>query len=172
MAPLPSELPPGPVVDTNILFDFLLWRFSTDAGIRLPECLDDTAVAEDSRRALHWYLEGAKPVHTSPHVIAEIHGLIKARAKWQEPRLSEFWLYAQTELARLRLAEHLIELVNMNSDDLARFGPTDDSILELSARTGRAVITDDGALRGRLTRGQIPVLSRWEIVAHWQRSGT
>jgi len=172
MASLPSELPPSPVVDTNILFDFLLWRFCSDAHIRLPECLDDTAVADDSRRAPHWYLKGAKPVHASPHVIAEIHGLMKARAKWHGPRVSEFWLYAQTELARLKLAEHLIELVNMNSDDLARFGPTDDSILELSARTGRAVITDDGALRERLTRGEIPVLSRWEIVAHWQRWGT
>jgi rRNA-processing protein FCF1 len=168
MAALPPELPPGPVVDTNILFDFLLWRFCMDAGTRLPTCLDDTFAAETSRRALQWYFEGANPIHTSPHVIAEIHGLIKARAGWREPRVSEFWQYAQAELVRLRLSEHLVELVNMNREDLGKFGPTDDSILELATHTGRVVITEDGALRGRLTEGEIRVLSRWEIFAHWQ----
>lgn len=171
MAPLPSELPHGPVVDTNIFFDFLLWRFCTDRAIRLPTCLEDTFAAESSRRALQWYLERATPLHTSPHVIAEIHGLIKARAKWREPRIAEFWLYAQAELDRLRVVEHLIQLVSMNRDDLVRFGPTDDSILEIAVRTDSAVITDDLALRERLTLEQIPGLTRWEILAHWQCSG-
>ena len=172
MPSFPPQLPRGPVVDTNILFDFLVWRFCTDIGIPVPDCVDVTFAAENSRLALRWYLEGAKPVHTSPHVLAEIHGLIKARAKWKEPGISEFWQYAQAELIRLQLAEHLIAIVNMNREDLGEFGPTDDSILELAAKTGRPVITEDGSLRGRLTREQIRVLSRWDILAHWQRRNT
>ncbi len=168
MVPFPLQLPPGPVIDTNTLFEFLLWRFCKNKDIALPTCLMDTPPEEDARRALQWYLDSAKPVHTSPHVIAEIHGLIKSRAKWKEPRTAEFWQHAQAELNRLRLQEHLVELVNMNRDDLAMFGPTDDSILEIATRADRVVITDDGALRGRLTQEEISVLSRWEILAHWQ----
>jgi rRNA-processing protein FCF1 len=122
-------------------------------------------------QALNWFLDRYKPIYTSPHVIAEINGLLKARAKWKEPRLSAFWQFAQEELIKLVLKEHLIELVTMNREDLGEFGPTDDSILELAARTGRAVITEDGALGGRLKRGQIRVLNRWEIFAHWQGLG-
>jgi hypothetical protein len=65
-------------------------------------------------QALYWYLDKAKPIHTSPHVIAEIHGLLQARADWHGPRLSAFWRFAQGELTRLMLDEHLIKLVKMH----------------------------------------------------------
>jgi rRNA-processing protein FCF1 len=66
------------------------------------------------------------------------------------------------------LEEHLIKLVKMHRQDLVEFGPTDNSILEVAVQTGGTVVTDEGDLRGRLTKDQIQVLSRYEILAHWQ----
>ena len=162
------KLPINPVIDSNVLLDFLLWRFCVETRTPLPACISDTATGNDTMRALDWYLDKAKPIHTSPHVIAEIHGLVKARAHWHGPRLSAFWRFAQEELTRLMLDEHLIKLVKMHPQDLAQFGPTDDSILEVAAQTGRAVVTGEGDLRGRLTKDQIRVLDRYEILALWQ----
>ena len=63
----------------------------------------------------------------------------------------------------------MIKLVEMRPEDLAEFGPTDDSILEVAAQTGRAVVTGDRELGGRLTQEQIRVIDRYEILAHWQK---
>lgn len=162
------ELPKHPLIDTTVLFDFLLWRFCVDSKTPFPECISDNFSKESVRRALHWYLDSAKPIHTSPHVIAEIHGLVQARADWHGSRLSAFWRFAQEELARLSLDEHLVKLVEMNREYLGTFGPTDDSILELATQTGRAVVTEDHPLRGRLTQEQIRALDCHEILALWQ----
>lgn len=166
------ELPRNPVIDTNVLFDFLLRRFCVETRTPFPGCISDSPAEEDKMRALDSYLRQAKPILTSPHVIAEIHGLVQARAHWRGPRLSAFWQFAQDELNRLMLDEHLIKLVNMPPEDLAALGPTDDSILELGAQKDAAVVTEDRRLRGRLTEKQIRVLDPYEILAHWQERNT
>ncbi len=156
------------MIDSNVLFDFLLWPYCVKTRTPFPGCLSDTSAANDTMRALDWYLDNAKPIHTSPHVIAEVHGLLQARGDWHGPRLSAFWRFAQEELTRLMLDEHLIKLVKMHPQDLFEFGPTDDSILEVAAQTGRAVVTGDRRLGGRLIQEQIRVLDRNEILALWQ----
>jgi len=172
MPSLLIDLPINPVIDSNVLFDFLLWRYCVKTRTPFPGCLSDTSAENDTMRALDWYLDKAKPIHTSPHVIAEIDGLLQARADWHGPRLSAFWRFAQEELTRLILDEHLIKLVKMHPQELAEFGPTDDSILELAAQTGGAVVTGEGDLRGRLTKDQIRVLDRYQILAVWQGRDT
>jgi rRNA-processing protein FCF1 len=162
------ELPRNPVIDSNVLFDFLVWRFCIATKIRFPTCFNDNSAATDMIRALQWYFDRAKPIRTSPHVIAEIHGLAKARAEWAGPRLSEFWRFAHGELNRLSLDEHLVKLVKMRLDILEEFGPIDDSIFELATMTSAAVVTEDGRLRGRLSKEQIRVFRRDEIFAIWQ----
>jgi rRNA-processing protein FCF1 len=168
MPSLLIDLPINPVIDSNVLFDFLLWRYCVKTRTPFPGCLSDTSAENDTLRALDWYLDKAKPIHTSPHVIAEINGLLQARADWHGPRLSAFWRFAQEDLTRLMLDEHLIKLVKMHPQDLVEFGPTDDSILEVAVQTGRAVVTGESDLRGRLTKDQIRVLDRYEILALWQ----
>jgi rRNA-processing protein FCF1 len=161
-------LPINPIVDSNVLLDFLAWRFCDEIKTPLPGFLSDASAEKFTMQALAWFLDKAKPIHTSPHVIAEIHGLVQARADWRGPRLSAFWGFAQEELTRLRLDEHLIKLVEMRPNDLAEFGPTDDSILEVAAQTGSTVVTGDNHLRERLSEKQIRVLNRYEILAIWQ----
>jgi rRNA-processing protein FCF1 len=163
-----NDLLMNPVIDSNVLFDFLLWRYCVETRTPFPECLSDTSAAIDTMWAVDWYLDEAKPIQTSPHVIAEINGLLQARADWHGPRLSAFWRFAQEALTRLMLDEHLIKLVKMHPQDLVEFGPTDDSILEIAVHTGHVVVTGEGDLRGRLTKDQIRVLDRYEILALWQ----
>ncbi len=170
MRPALPEPPEHPIVDTTVLFDFLLLRFCFETKTLLPGCIPDNSTMTDSMEALRWYFGKHKPIHTSPHIIAEIHGLLKARAKWKEPRVSTFWKFAQEELARFQLEEHLVELAGMNREDLGAYGPSDVSIVEIAVREGYNVIAEDGALNRRLAQEQIRVLTRWDILKVWQES--
>lgn len=69
MPSLLIDLPINPVIDSNVLLDFLLWRFCVKTRTPSPGCLSDTAAENDTMRALDWYLDQAKPIHTSPHVM-------------------------------------------------------------------------------------------------------
>ena len=48
------NLPTNPVIDSNVLLDFLAWRFCDETDTPFPKRLPDTAAAIDSMRALHW----------------------------------------------------------------------------------------------------------------------
>jgi rRNA-processing protein FCF1 len=161
-----------PLVDTNVMFDFLLWRFCIANQTPLPGCISDYFSTEVSRKALLWYLDEAKPIHTSPHVIAEINGLVRGKTGWRkdQTRLSKFWRFAKEELARLQLSEHLLEVAEMNGDDLGAFGPTDCAILQLAIPMDGVVVTEDGDLRRRILKEGIRVLSCKDILDLWQKS--
>jgi rRNA-processing protein FCF1 len=168
MPPTLFVLPKSPLIDTNVLYEFLLWRFSEAAKIPLPESASNYLSSDDLRTAFNWYVEKAKPIYTSPQVIAEIHGLVQSRAEWYGQRLADFWGFAQRELARLRLEERLVQVKEMKREDLKEFGPIDSSILELAKRTGGVVVTEEGDLNGRLRREQIGILRCSDILALWQ----
>jgi hypothetical protein len=163
-----SPLPKSPLVDANLLFDYLAWRFSAQADPPIQEPNLQRLSNPELKKAFGWYLDLAKPIQTSPHVIAEIQGLAKSRLGWHGERLASFWRFAQRELARLRLQEDLIRIVDMDRNDLPPFGPTDTSLLALAARSDSLVLTDEGGLRGRCYEKQIKVWGSYEILAEWQ----
>lgn len=162
------DLPKRPLIDTNLLYDYLLWRFSVAAEIRVPEGAYEYLSSDDLRTAFNWYMEKARPLLTSPHVIAEIHGLLRSRADCHGPKLASFWGFAQQELARLHLQEFLVRVNEMIRQDLSDFGPIDCSILKLAVPMESVVLTEDGALKGELTRRQVKVLGCYDVLAIWQ----
>ncbi len=168
MPPIASSLPKNPLVDTNILFGFLLWRFSAETGIAIDPSALGPLRSEPLRETLRWYLHRAKPIQTSPHVIAEIHGLAKSRAHLRGPKLESFWGCAQEELLSLGLEEHLVRVIEMEREDLRLFGPTDTSILTLAGARRGVVLTEDGKLRSRCVKQEVGVLTCNEVLAHWQ----
>ena len=120
----PSDLahpPRNPLVDANILYEYLLWRFLSSRRLPVEEELFNYLTSLHLRDALRWYLEFAKPVRTSPHVIAEVHGLLQSRARWHGSKLSDFWGFTQGELTRLGTLEEFQPIVKMNRDDLRSF---------------------------------------------------
>jgi hypothetical protein len=92
MPPIFARLLKSPIVDTNILFDFLVWRFHTETQTRIhPSLLD--YISSKPMHELKWYLDAAKPIRTAFHVVAELHGLTKKRTQ-KEPE----WTSATREL--------------------------------------------------------------------------
>jgi len=164
-----SALPRNPLVDANLLLDYLAWRFSAQATRAFPEPNLQHLSTPNLKDAFSWYLEFAKPIRTSPHVIAEIHGLAKSRLGWYDARLESFWRFAQQELARLLLQEQLVRVVEMDTDDLPSFGPTDTSLLSMASGSDSLLLTDERELRGRRDRAQIRTWGIYEILAEWQR---
>ncbi len=161
---------PRPLVDTSLLFPFLVWRFSEIEGIRLDTPLLAPITSDHLRKALLWYLDIGKPIQTSPHVIAEIHGLLKSRARWKGARLESFWEFAKGELSRLGLQEMIVTVAEMELKTLRALGPTDAAILALGKRAGTVVLAEDGPLRAECARQEISVLSCSAVFAEWQKS--
>ena len=160
-----TEIPKRPVIDSGPLFESLLWRFSESFDqpdlISRPQYLKTS----DDRAALAWYLPLAKPIVTSPEVIAEIHGRVTREARLRQPRLGDFWKFSQKELSQLGLAEELVKLVEMEPEILSRFGPTDTSLIRLGSQFRRPVLTEDGPLGARCKQERLEVLTTSDILS-------
>src|SRR5437870_2580920 len=127
-----TEIPRNPVIDTTLLLDFLVWRFSVSFGRPNIASQLQYLKTDGERAAMEWYLSSAKPVITSPGVIAEIHGLVQSRIGLRQPLIGSFWEFAREELLRLGLDEELVRLLEMDSGTLSVFGPTDTAILKIA----------------------------------------
>jgi len=169
MPPTLSSLPKSPIVDTNVLFDFLVWRFHTKTQTDIhPSLLHH--LSSKPLEALEWYFNAAKPIQTAFHVIAEVHGLTRKKPDWTGPTRESFWRFARTELSGMDLGEHPVTIVEMDLEDLARLGPTDASILILAIRLDAVVLTEDGSLRERCSGKEIRVLNYDRVLELWKQS--
>jgi len=162
-----------PLIYTDVLFAFVLWRFS----IKFPKIhFKPSALGPlqsvHLREPLLWYFKRVKPLQTSPHVIAEMHGWAMSRSKagLRRPALGYFWRLAQEELTRLGLEEGLIRVTDMELETLRSFGPIETAILTLAKRQGTVVLTEDGRLRGECAHQEISVLSCSDVLAEWQEN--
>ncbi|HME00200.1 MAG TPA: hypothetical protein VKM93_23070 [Terriglobia bacterium] len=158
-----SPLPQSPIVDTNILFDHLVWRFHTETRTALHLSLLQYLAAMPLD-VLRRYLDAAMPIQTSFHVVAELYGLTKKKPDWSGPTRESFWRFAREELLGIELREHGVPIEEMNPEDLALLGPTDASILVLAVKLEASVLTIDGSLRGRCVRRGIEVLNYDTVV--------
>ncbi len=172
MPPAPHSLPKGPIIDTNILFDFLVWRYlHTATQTDIPASLFNELSSKPLQQ-LTWYLDAAKPIRTSFHVIAEIHGVSKIRTGWTGRTRASFWRFASKELFGIELGEHPVKIAEMDLEDLALLGPADASILILGTRLEAAVLTEDQRLRNRCVRRQVKVLNYSGVFELWKQSTT
>jgi rRNA-processing protein FCF1 len=169
MPPKAPSVPGKPLLDTNVLFGFLLWQFSTKTQTEVDRSALGPLRPEPLREPMRWYFDVAKPLQTCPHVIAEIHGLARSRAGLHGPVLQSFWSFAQVELSRLGLREELVKVTEMEGETLRLFGPTDTALLALAAKPGGLVLTDDHELMGRCAKQEIPVLRCSDVLDMWQR---
>jgi rRNA-processing protein FCF1 len=173
MPPTPTLLPKSPIVDTNILFDFLVWRFHTEtqSGIH-PSLLDH--LSSKPLEELKWYLDAAKPIQTAFHVIAELHGLTKKKTQkkpeWTSSTRESYWRFVREELSQIELREHPVTIMEMDTEELAQLGPTDASILVLAIRLNAVVLTEDGPLKDRCTEREIRVLNYDGVSRLWMQS--
>ena len=130
MPPTFAWLPKSPIVDTNILFDFLVWRFHTETQTGIHPSLRDHLTSKPME-GLMWYLDTAKPIQTAFHVTAELHGLTKKKTRkepeWTTTTREFFWRFVREEVARIELREHPVTIMEMDTEELAQLGPTDAS---------------------------------------------
>ncbi len=162
----------SPIIDTNMLFDFLVWRFHTATGTGIHQSLSDH-LSSKPMEVLKWYLETSKPIQAPFHVVAELQGLTKKKTrgepKWTSSTRAAFWRFARQELVQIELREHPVSITDMDTEELAQLGPTDASIVVLAMRLDTVVLTEDGSLKDRCNRRQIPVLDYGKVLQFWER---
>lgn len=167
-----DTIPRVPIVDTGPLFDFLWLRYCEDyhrrdllSGLRY-------LTSSDLREAIRWYFGIAKPILTCPQVIAEVHN--HAMKRLGNDKLQEFWKIAHKELIELELDEDLVRLLEMDSEILCTFGPTDTALISMAVRRqmSHPVLTMDGKVIGHCRRKEIKVLSLGEIIHLKQQLGS
>jgi rRNA-processing protein FCF1 len=171
----PTPLPKSPIVDTIILFDFLVWRFHKETQTEIHASL----LAQFSSKpmeALEWYLNAAKPIQTAFHVIAELRGLLKRKTQnnpqWPDSTRQSFWRFAREELSRVDLQELGVKISDMDPTDLAQLGPTDASILGLAIRLNVMVLSEDKGIRERCSGKEISVLNYEKVLNLWKQNIT
>jgi predicted nucleic acid-binding protein len=168
-------LPKNPIIDTNILFDFLVWRFHNKTQTDIHPSLH-AHLSTKPLEAFEWYLDAAKPVHTTFHVIAEIQGLMKKRTQknpeWTNATRDSFWRFTREELSLVELREHPVTLAEMDPEVLAQLGPTDASILVLAIRLDAIVLTEDGGLRKCCSAKGVRDYNYQRVLELWEQSAT
>jgi len=165
-----QSIPRNPIVNTDVLFDFLLWQFSVSFKMPTLSSKLRYLINDFYRESVRWYFAFAKPIATCPEVIAEIHG--HAEGVLRGHKLGNFWSLAKEQLTELRLNEKLVELIQMDGDILSSLGPTDTALLHLSRQIRQPVLTADGKLANKCRSWELPVLSITEILAYWQQHET
>ena len=165
-----QSIPRNPIVNTDVLFDFLLWQFSV--SFKMPTLLFKLRYLtyDFYRESVQWYFTFAKPIITCLEVIAEIHG--HAEGMLRGHKLGNFWSLAKEQLTELGLNEKLVELIQMDGDTLSSLGPTDTALLHLSHQIRQPVLTEDGKLATKCRSWELPVLSVTDILAYWQQYET
>jgi rRNA-processing protein FCF1 len=165
---LPSPPQQGPVADTNVLFDFLVWRFRSETQTAIhPSLLN--YLQQKPLEALNWYLSTAKPIRTVFHVIAELHGLTRKKPDWTAPTRESFWRFTAEELSRVQLTEYPVSISEMDIEDLGTLGPTDAAILRLASGLGAGVLTEDSGLRDRCARRNIHAITYERVLELWRQ---
>lgn len=158
----------NPIVNTDVLFDFLLWQFSV--SFKMPTLSSKLRYLTNDfyRESVRWYFTFAKSIITCPEVIAEIHrhaeGILRGH------KLGDFWRFAKEQLAELGLSEKLVELVQMDGDILSSFGPTDTALLHIARLSpNQPVFTEDGKLAGECRKKEVGVLRIADVQSIWQQ---
>jgi rRNA-processing protein FCF1 len=106
-----------------------------------------------------------RPIRTTPHVIAEIHGLAKSRFGLHSQHLSSFWRHSITFLLTNGLDESLVRLVDLRdfNEVVCELGPIDSSIIHLAHMDGGVLLTTDTRLGGRARDRGVSVMSDYEF---------
>lgn len=181
MPPVHSLPPKSPIIDTSILFDFLVWRLPVEfqdqilaqsrAAARSRHGTPE-AVLEDIRSRpldnLGWYLAEAKPIQTPSQVVAEVQGLAKSKLWLKGARLESFWRLARQEFDQIELLDECVKLTEMDRADFMRYGPADASIMTLAGRLDAVVLASDARLRTRCEERHIKVLGYAEVISLWR----
>jgi rRNA-processing protein FCF1 len=165
------------VVDTGALLTALVLNFVRMIqvpGHKQQEILNK-AIAPYLRQSqslrdayLSRFSRDIRPLRTTPHVIAEIHGLAKAKSKLNlhSQDLSSFWRYSIDFLLANRLDEVLVRLIELRdlSEVICEIGPIDTAIIQLAHKEGAVLLTTDTRLLGRAREQGVDVLSDYDFV--------
>ena len=155
------ELVRHPLVDTNILFDYLLYRYSARMGVQCQLLFLGNPIHQKS---VTWYFKAAKPIKSTSHVIQEIH----RHACINHIDLRDFWTTAREELIELDFDEQFRELLQMDVSGLNEFGPADAGLMQ-SAGPDKYLFTEDRNLALECARKSIPLIRLYQAQAWWEQ---
>lgn len=172
--PFPNE---KIVVDTGVLFTALVLNFVR--MIQVPkekrQAILERAVApyllRDSnlREAfLRRFLQEIRPLRTTAHTIAEIHGLAKTKSRLalHSADLATFWRYSIDFLLATHLDESLVRLTELKDlkEIVCELGPSDTAIIHLAHIEGAVLLTTDAKLMERAKK-YVEVKSQYEFAS-------
>jgi hypothetical protein len=139
------------VVDAGPLLSALVLNFARNTPPERQQALFDRSRIADylvqhsgRQRAFVELFQSIVEIQTTSHVIGELQGLQELHGDDQH----DFWQASLDWLARKKLDEKLIRLLDLNSQEswreaICRIGPCDAGLVELALRGGTTLLTDD-----------------------------
>ena len=142
------------VIDSGPLFDALVLNYDErnareyGRSRRFTSKVHEVLKGSNAQREFLNSLASIREKLTTSHVIAELYGLEKRILKLRDPDHQEFWRISIDLLMQWGIDETLIKLLDLASHDslrtcLHRIGVTDTGLIDLAARHGCVLITQD-----------------------------
>lgn len=149
------------VVDTSTLFNALVLTLVEKSAephrkVILEASALSTYLANSASRqkAFLQFFRSIPTILTTPHVIAEVNGLLK-KGQVKGARHRAFWTHAMEFMNAKALDErHSLRLLDMFIDGalkerVCEIGPVDTTLIDLARNEGCALLTDDQTLGWR-----------------------
>ena len=114
--------------------------------------------------AFSHYIGTFQTKSTTASVVAELHSWVRETAP---PGRKDIWSLIYDEFRGMGMEEHLVKLLDMPVDLVARCGPTDVSLLKLAQRqidSDPVILTIDRELRSECLNAKIRAVQIHEIV--------
>ncbi len=143
------------IVDTGPIWEIVLYRAVTELGFsRLSRSLTHF-LSPEAYENCGRFLSAFGKKTTSASVVAEIYRQIQKT----EPRgHQQLWEQVYDEFERMGMAEDVVNLVDMDSELVTLYGPTDVSLIEIARRNldqKPVILTLDSRLHAECIKARI-----------------
>ena len=162
------------IVDTGALMTALLLNFvrMMKASREKQQKIVNEVVANyfhNSTRLQSDYLsrfsKEIRPLRTTAHVIAEIHGRARSRLALHGEDLCSFWRHSFDFMLGKDLDESLVKLIDLRESNkvVCEIGVIDAAIIHLTHKEGGVLLSTDHHLMGRAQEQGVAVISEYEF---------
>jgi hypothetical protein len=153
---LSSSIFPGAlIVDTGPIWELVLYQAVNRFGFLSLRPSLKVLATPGAYENCGVFLSSFGRKTTSASVVAELYRKIRDTERRGHLRL---WQQVYEEFAKMNMSEDVVKLLDMDADLVARYGPTDVSLLEMARRYPRPrpiILTLDGKLYTECRKAQI-----------------
>ena len=149
------QIPGILILDTGPIWELVLYNAVTQFRFASLRPSLTHFVSIEAYEHCGTFLTSFRKKTTSASVVAQLYNFIRGTDKRGQRQL---WELVYEEFRRMDMDEDVVKLLDMDLDLIARYGPTDVSLIEIALRNFRqdpVILTLDSPLHSECTKARI-----------------